>query len=96
MRRLWLVMGLSLAACGGGSDPVVPPPPPPPPPAAVATVVVTAANASLQPPQTTTLTATLKDADGTVLTGRSITWSSRPRRRLVARRLRHRGDDRDQ
>lgn len=74
MRRLWLMMGLSLIACGGGSNPVAPPPPPPP--AAVATVVVTAANASLQPPQTTTLTATLKDADGTVLTGRSLTWSS--------------------
>jgi uncharacterized protein YjdB len=42
----------------------------------VATVTVTAANTSRYVGQTTQATATLSDAQGNVLTGRSIVWSS--------------------
>lgn len=52
------------------------PPPPPPPPAAVATVALSPATATLLVGGTQTLTPTLRDASGNVLTGRSITWSS--------------------
>jgi uncharacterized protein YjdB len=45
-------------------------------PAPVATVTLAPNAASVQLGQTTTLTATLKDAAGTVLTGRLITWGS--------------------
>ncbi len=46
------------------------------PPAPVATVTLTPAAATVNEGQTLQLTATLKDANGNVLTGRSITWSS--------------------
>src|SRR5207245_1437105 len=46
------------------------------PPAPVATVTLTPASATLNEGQTLQLTATLKDANGNVLIGRSITWSS--------------------
>ncbi|HYR99477.1 MAG TPA: Ig-like domain-containing protein, partial [Gemmatimonadales bacterium] len=46
------------------------------PPAPVATVTLTPASATVNEGQTLQLTATLKDANGNVLTGRSITWSS--------------------
>jgi len=42
----------------------------------VATVAVTPPSASVQAGQTQQLTATLKDANGNVLTGRTVTWSS--------------------
>jgi len=48
----------------------------PPPPAAVATVTVSLGSSSLTAGQTTQATAVLKDANGNVLTGRTITWSS--------------------
>ena len=44
--------------------------------APVATVTVTPATASVQAGQTVQLTATLKDANGNILTGRVVTWSS--------------------
>jgi uncharacterized protein YjdB len=44
--------------------------------APVATVIVTPASASVQAGQTVQLTATLKDANGNILTGRVVTWSS--------------------
>jgi len=44
--------------------------------APVATVTVTPATASVQAGQTVPLTATLKDANGNILTGRVVTWSS--------------------
>lgn len=47
----------------------------PPPPAPVASVVVTPAFDTLLPTQTVQLTATLRDANGGVLIGRSVTWS---------------------
>ncbi len=46
------------------------------PPAPVATVTLTPASATVNEGQTLQLTATLKDANGNTLTGRSITWSS--------------------
>jgi uncharacterized protein YjdB len=42
----------------------------------VATVEVTPTTATLVPPATVQLTAVTKDAQGTVLTGRTISWSS--------------------
>ena len=42
----------------------------------VATVTISPAAVNLQSGQTTQLTATLKDATGNVLTGRTVTWSS--------------------
>src|SRR5207248_5966234 len=50
--------------------------PPPPPPAAVATVVVSPPTASVTVGQAVQLTATLKDASSTVLTGRTVSWTS--------------------
>ncbi len=47
-----------------------------PPPAPVATVAVSVASPSLGIGQTTPATATLKDAAGNTLTGRTVTWSS--------------------
>ena len=46
------------------------------PPAPVASVTVTLAASSRTPGQTTQATATLRDANNNVLTGRSIIWSS--------------------
>lgn len=46
------------------------------PPPAVATVTVALASSSLNPGQTTQATATLRDANNNVLTGRTISWSS--------------------
>jgi len=46
------------------------------PPAPVATVTLTPGSATLNEGQTLQLTATLKDANGNPLVGRSITWSS--------------------
>src|SRR3989440_216943 len=42
----------------------------------VATVSVSPPTASIQPGQTVQLTATLKDASGNTLSGRTVTWSS--------------------
>lgn len=73
---------LLVAACGGGGggtvapNPPPPPPPPPAPPAAVATVTVTPGTNNLVPQQTVTLAAETKDANGNVLTGRTITWAT--------------------
>lgn len=46
------------------------------PPITVASVSVTLANSSRNPGQTTQATATTRDANNNVLTGRSISWSS--------------------
>lgn len=47
-----------------------------PPPAPVASVSVTLAASSRNPGQTTQATATLRDANNNILTGRTIVWSS--------------------
>ena len=49
---------------------------PPPPPTPVASVTVAPATASIETTKTVQLSATLKDANGGTLTGRSITWTS--------------------
>ncbi|MBM4194598.1 MAG: Ig domain-containing protein [Gemmatimonadetes bacterium] len=66
-----VIVALLLAACsggGGGGGPAGP--------AAVASVTITAPTNSISVGQTTTLTATPKDASGNILSGRAITWSS--------------------
>ena len=60
---------LVLIACSDSSDPVNPT-------EAVATVAVSPAAPALTVGQTAQLTATLKDAAGNVLTGRTVEWSS--------------------
>ena len=78
--RFRIAIGMvTLAACGGAGTVAPPPPPPnppPPPPAPVATVTVSPDNVTLVPQETRTLTATLKDASGNTLTGRSIVWNT--------------------
>ncbi|HXL35366.1 MAG TPA: Ig-like domain-containing protein [Gemmatimonadales bacterium] len=58
-------------ACNVGVSPWTPPPPAP-----VASVTVSPTAASVSVGATVQLTATLKDASGNVLTGRSLTWAS--------------------
>lgn len=69
--RLRLVSSLLLfaAACGGSSDGSTQPAP-------VATVTVTLESISVGAGLTTNATAVLRDASGSVLTGRTVTWSS--------------------
>lgn len=88
MDRLLLAFLISLAACGGDTTQPVPPPappptpppppPPPPPPAPVASITVDPGQSTLVPQQTTQFTATLRDAGGNLLTGRTVTWTAAP------------------
>lgn len=72
--RMACVLGLAaFAACGGGDSSTVSGPPPA---VAVATVTVTGSPTALVAGTTLQLTATMLDADGNVLTGRTVTWSS--------------------
>ncbi len=77
---LALTASVFLSACGGGTSPNPPSPPPvpppPPPPAAVASVAVAPGPITLVPEQTQTLTATVKDAAGNTLSGRTVTWTT--------------------
>jgi trimeric autotransporter adhesin len=78
MRRTlaWLVMAVGLAACGGGGgDPTVPTPTSPRP-AAVASVTVTVEPGTILAGARATATATVRDATGATLSGRTVTWSS--------------------
>lgn len=71
----FVILLWTFSACGGGGDGGVTPPPPPP--AAVATVEIGGNSAaSLAGGETRILTATLRDASGNVLTGRSVSWQS--------------------
>jgi len=54
-----------MAGCGDSSGP-----------RAIATVSVSPATLQIQPGETSTLTATARDADGNALTGRNLVWSS--------------------
>lgn len=74
MLRAALCAGLiALAACGGGGgDPVDPGPAP------VASVTVSPPTNTLAPQETVQLTAVLRDAAGTQLTGRTINWTASP------------------
>lgn len=63
-----------LLGCGGGGEAAGPPPPPPPVP--VATVSVEPGTSTLFVGASQTLSATVRDASGNALSGRSITWAS--------------------
>lgn len=76
MMRVGIAVSVVLSGCGGDSGPVAPPPPPPPPPPVVTTVEVALAAGTLLPGDTTVATATVKDQNGTVMTGQSVTWAS--------------------
>lgn len=56
--------------------PPSPPPPPPPPAPTVSTVTVSPAAVSLAVGATTTLQATVKDAQGNTMSGQTVTWST--------------------
>ena len=67
----------TVAACGGGggdnggtTNP--------PPPATVSSVSLTRTNVLLKPTETTTITATPKDASGNTLSGHAVTWTVLP------------------
>ena len=83
-RRLMLLFagafaGAALAAsCGGGGGDVTgpPDPPPPPPPPAVGSVELDPSAVNLAISQTSQLTATVRDAAGAALTGRTIAWAT--------------------
>ncbi len=83
VRLLASVLVIIVAACSGGTvdpspppPPPAPPPPPPPAPIPVASVTLSRDTATVAIGATVQLTATLKDALGSVLTGRTVTWSS--------------------
>ncbi len=82
MRLLRAAVVLFLVAgCGGSSEPTPPPAPPPPPPpppapAPVGSVLLSPTSATLVPQQTLPIAATVLDATGSLLTGRTVTWSS--------------------
>jgi uncharacterized protein YjdB len=57
-------------------EPPPPPPPPPPPAPVVTTVVVSPPSSSITVGGSVTLSATVKDAQGNVMTGQSIAWST--------------------
>jgi len=67
--RTAIVVCLSAFGCGGGGDGVTGPPP-------VASLSVALMKSSLLIGEATTAVATVKDANGNVLTGRAMTWSS--------------------
>lgn len=64
-----------VSSCGGAGDVVVPPPPPLPP-NPVSIVTVAPDKAVLVPVQTVGLTAMLRDASGSPLSGRALAWAS--------------------
>lgn len=70
-------MAVLVWGCGGGGTNPSPPPPPPPPPAPVVTSVeVSPLTGPLFITDTLQLTATVKDQNGAVMTGKTVTWSS--------------------
>lgn len=68
------VLALALAACGGGGGDGTSPPPPPD--NTVASVGVNPPTASVEVAATVQLTATPRNAAGTALSGKAITWAS--------------------
>jgi hypothetical protein len=69
-----LLSTVLLAACSGGSGSATNNPEPPFTPPAVSSVTLNTASATLNPGVTQQLTATLKDASGAIITGRTVTW----------------------
>ncbi len=79
MRPLSVLALALLVACGGdatGSGNPPPPPPPPPPTPVVTTVTVSPATVTLVEESTASLTATVKDQEGAVMSGQTVDWSS--------------------
>src|SRR5947199_40711 len=72
----WASGNLAVATVSGSGATVTVTSLPPPPPAPVASVVVSPASASVPVGATVQLTASLKDASGNVLTGRTIAWGT--------------------
>lgn len=70
MRRVSHVLLAFLAACGGGGGDKVTGPAP------VATVTLSAAASTINVGQTTTLTASPKDASGNAVAGKTVVWTS--------------------
>ena len=70
---LSLGLTLSIWACGGSGSTTAPTDPDPKP---VASVTVTPNTAGINVDQSQQLTATLRDASGSVLTGRTVTWGT--------------------
>jgi len=66
----------NVASASTTALPPPPPPPPPPPVQTVTTVTVTPPSASVGVGGNTTLQATVKDQNGTVMSGQAITWST--------------------
>lgn len=71
MRPLIALLPLAAVACSAGSTGTTPPPPP-----SVATITVTPGAQTITIGGTATLTAELKTANGAVLSGRTVTWTS--------------------
>lgn len=71
----FFVVGI-VAACGGGGGGNGTTNPPPP--ATVSFVSLTRTNVLLKPTETTSITATPKDASGNALTGHAVTWTVLP------------------
>jgi hypothetical protein len=76
--RLRIVSALLIASagCGGGTEPSPPPPPPPPPAPVVTTVAVTSPAPSVLIAETLQLAATVRDQNGAVMAGKTVTWNS--------------------
>jgi alpha-tubulin suppressor-like RCC1 family protein len=68
-----LALSASLGGCGGGGDSSGPAPSGPPP---VAAIVLDRAAVTLIPGASTQLSASIRDAAGATLTGRTVTWQS--------------------
>src|SRR5688500_16213873 len=68
LRVRWIILAIGIAAC---EQPTAAPEPAP-----VATIAITPPSLSLAHAETQQLTATLRDAVGNLLTGRSMNWTS--------------------
>jgi len=75
-RVIPLCVAGTLAACGGSGDSGGTTNPPPP--ATVSSVSLTRTSILLKPTESTTITATPKDASGNSLTGHAVTWTVLP------------------
>ena len=76
MRHPTSAAALALAACGGGGGDGGSVTPPPVPPIPVASIVVAPAPAAVALGETVTLSATLRGADGGLLTNRTVRWTT--------------------
>lgn len=72
----FLALVATTVACGGGSDSGATNPPRPTTPPPVATVTVTSTASTLVIGNSLAMTATLRDASGALLSGRTVLWAS--------------------